>query len=426
MHHIIKIMNLRTLSVCKFGLFTLLITSAWAEKQFSDDELLFFGSDLAKAPVETIAPPAAAPPPAATAGAFLKDTSESLDLLLLEAPSKSSASGIIANFSIKAEQAGTSLDPDLSFPNSGQFFSNGMLHGIVAIRGQINPFPAGVKARYECDSTYQTHERGSATLAGCVLLHHVMTGNALDTQVILCGGIGPNAAVAPILAIGTRLRTTDPGAGRLIGVPLLNEPEVRDLALMGEPEHLLRWEVVGLVTLEDALKLASATKPPALAKAHELFLSIRQAAATTPLSTLLKNVKVQQRLGEIAQLTPNHLSAKLLLQFATGKLPGKMTLLTSQQAILRAAQPFWESIRKNDPVQIRKVSTTSGNVLNLMQPKVHPTVERYLVATRAYMRAYNNYLELNPSKQFDAMRTKAWEGIEKLEADVKAEKAKLD
>ena len=103
-----------------------------------------------------------------------------------------------------------------------------------------------------------------------------------------------------------------------------------------------------------------------------------------------------------------------------------MTFLTSQQAVLKAAKPFWETIEKGDRSEIQKTSITSGNILNLMQAKVHPTVERYLVATRAYMRACNNLLDILPGKQYDNMRWKAIRETEKLREDIKIEKARLD
>ena len=103
-----------------------------------------------------------------------------------------------------------------------------------------------------------------------------------------------------------------------------------------------------------------------------------------------------------------------------------MTFLTSQQAILKAVKPFLEAVNSNKPDDIRKFSISSGNTLNLMQARVHESVERYLVTTRKFMREYNTFLEINPSKQFTSMRERAWQTVLKLGEELKLEKAKLD
>lgn len=395
--------------------------------EFSDDELLFFGSGVDSPPaVKSAPPPKSVPAPAPAAKVPVKLNEGSLKVILLDAPKKSFATGSLASFSAKGEQRGTQFDPEMKFSKAGSEFDNALLHALVAVRGKNSQFPEGLRIDFNCDGSLGSHERDSTALAGAVLLNSFVTGNAVDPQIALVGGIGPGAVVTGAVGVGTRIRTLPEGTQLTLGVPLVAEPEVRDLALMGEPEVLLRCEVYGLVNLDDAIALASQKRPESLAKAHELFVSVRTACGATPVLTFLKNAKVQQRLAEIIQLAPGHLSAKLLLQTATNKLPGRMTFLTSQQAILKAVKPFLAAVNSNKPDDIRKFSISSGNTLNLMQARVHESVERYLVTTRKFMREYNTFLEINPSKQFTNMREKAWQTVLKLGEELKIEKAKLD
>ena len=164
-----------------------------------------------------------------------------------------------------------------------------------------------------------------------------------------------------------------------------------------------------------------------MAKAFTLFEGVRQAAATAPLTTLLRNPKFLQRLKEIADLMPNHLSARLLLQAANNKVPGRITFATSRQAILKAMKPFVNVTSTNRPAkEIKTVATEGGNVLLRMQPKIHPAVARYLVAMKAYLRSVSNYLDIPNSPQHVVMRNRAAGEINKLLADVQVEKEKLD
>ena len=395
-------------------------------EEASEDELLFFGTGVdtpappkppLPAPTETSAP--------ATSDAALKLDAASLGLLLLDAPRQAAVVSRPTVLKASGRQSGTGK-PELSFPKGGESMEAALQYAVAAVIQQKTPLPAGLSVKFLLDGDYANHEHDSAGLAAGVLLHSMITGTKVDSKIILCGGLGKAGVVTPANALGLRLRAAPDAGTMTLGVALESEPEVRDLALMGEPSTLLRCEVIGLVTFPDALALASATPPSNLAKARELFQSIRTACAATPVGTFIKNPKVQQKLNEVLTLAPQHLSARLLLQAGTGKLPGRMTYLTSQQAILTATQPFVQALRKQDAAEMRKTATSGGNALSTMQARIHPTVERYLIATRSFMRATNNYLELSTAPQFAGMRQKARDECIKLENDLKAEKVKLE
>ena len=392
----------------------------------SEDELLFFGTGVeTPTPIKAPPPPPVDPPEPAPAEAALKLDVASLGLLLLDAPRQSAVVARPELLKASGRQSGTGK-PELNFQKGGDAMQTALQYALAAVRQQKVAVPSGVTITYQLAGDYAGHEHDSAGLAAGVLLHSMITGTKVDPKIILCGGLGKAGVVTPANALGLRLRAAPDTGAMTLGVALESEPEVRDLALMGEPATLLRCEVIGLVTFPDALALASATPPENLAKAREIFQSIRTACAATPVAAFIKNLKVQQKLNEVLTLAPQHLSARLLLQAGTGKLPGRMTYLTSQQAILTATQPFVIALRKQDAAEMRRTATSGGNALSLMQARIHPTVERYLIATRSFMRATNNYLELSTAPQFAGMRQKALDECRKLENDLRAEKVKLE
>jgi hypothetical protein len=72
------------------------------------------------------------------------------------------------------------------------------------------------------------------------------------------------------------------------------------------------------------------------------------------------------------------------------------------------------------------VATEGGNVLLRLQPKIHPSVARYLVAMKAYLRSVNNFLDIRNDAQHAVARNRAQVEMTKLLADVQTEKEKLD
>jgi hypothetical protein len=103
-----------------------------------------------------------------------------------------------------------------------------------------------------------------------------------------------------------------------------------------------------------------------------------------------------------------------------------MTFTTSQQAILKAAKPFWDSYNK-DPqaAETRTIAIQSGNALLQMQNNLHPLTSRYCTAMRQYIRGYTNYLEISPKPQFHAMRVKARGELVVLMNNIQVEAEKL-
>ena len=233
--------------------------------------------------------------------------------------------------------------------------------------------------------------------------------------------------ITAVQRLATRLRTLEGEAPPVIGVPMVSEIEVRDLALMSELDVLAKQQIISLVTLDDARAISAKERPEKVSKAFTLFAGVRQAAGTSPITTLLKNPKFLQRLKDITDLMPNHLSARLLLQAAANKVPGRITFATSRQAILKAMKPFINVTSTNRPAkEIQTVATEGGNVLLRLQPKIHPAAERYLFAMKAYLRSVTNFLDIKTDAQHAAVRNRAVVELNKFLSDVQAEKQKLD
>lgn len=377
-------------------------------------------------------PAAPAPPRTETAQPSQRplpggSTKATLRIILLEVPEKSFATGRLGTLTASASQRGTKAEPLVEFEGATVSL-NAAIEKASAVIVAANPkFPDGVTLKVSVEGEYNGHERDAAAAATAILLDSVGTGRPLDQEAVLLGGVNEKGHLTAVQRLGTRLRTLEGPPPPVIGVPMESEVEVRDLALMGELNVLASLQVIGLVTLDDARVVMAKDRPEKVAKAFRLFASVREAAVATPVTTLLKNPKFLERLREITTLMPNHLSARLMLQAATGKVPGRITFATSRQAILKAIKPFVDVTRSNGPAkEIKTVATEGGNVLLRMQPKIHPSVERYLLAIKAYLRAVNNYLEIPASAQHAGMRNRTALEINKLLIVVQSEKEKLD
>jgi hypothetical protein len=404
------------------------VTAFAQEGPKEDDFLIFDKIEEDQRAVPARPAPAAEPTAAPSLRKLPGAATASVRTILLDVPDKSFASGRLSTLKAEAGQQGTKAEPGIVFEGATVSLQASLEKASAWALAENGNFPDGVSLSISAEGGYGTHEHDVAGVASAILLDAVGNGRTLDPEVVLLGGVNEKGHITPAVRLATRLRTLEGTPPPAIGVPMVSEIEVRDLALMDELEVLARQQIISLVSLEDARAIALKEKPERVAKAFSLFAGVREAAARTPVKTLLKNPKFVQRLQEITATMPNHLSAKLLLLAASNKVPGRITFATSRQAILKAIKPFVNVTSTNGPPkEIQAAATEGGNVLLRMQPKVDPAVERYLIAMKSYLRAVNNFLDLPANDARAAkMRNQALANINKLLSDVQVEKEKLD
>ncbi len=391
----------------------------------SEDELLFFGMDVTGEKVSSGRIIPNANPGGLPSRNKVKKSAAEVKVLLLDLPNKSLASAKLTPLKATASQSGTAAKPILQFSTQTESLTAAATTAVEFLCGRMPTFPDGLTVSYSIGEGYAGHERDAAALPSAVLLESIATGRELDPNVALVGGMQPNGMVSFVFGIGIRLRTLNPNGIFAVGIPLQADPEVRDLALMNDFDTLSRFQILGLATLDDALAVADIKRPEKLTKAMELFVSVQKLTGTTPLSQLIKNTRVQERLKEILALAPNHLSAKHLLAAGTGTLAGQMTYLTSQQAILKACKPFWDAYTQGRGGELRKTAIECGNSLVVLQPHTHPLTVRYCAATRSYLRLFTNYLEIRPEPRFHTERAKMRVRLAAAMNEIKLEAAKL-
>ena len=170
------------------------------------------------------------------------------------------------------------------------------------------------------------------SLGGILLMHSIFTGNPLD----------PDLAFAARLERGTedfspKLINPDKPASFLKAARLLKKPFLvvpgsifnvllDETVSSGKLENLFQPQLFGASDLDDAIKLAfeDGEHSEAREKARNSFDEIKAVSGKMPLDELARNKKVQERLQQIVDIYPRHLSARLMLAFGekTGKEAG--------------------------------------------------------------------------------------------------------
>jgi len=215
---------------------------------------------------------------------------------------------------------------------------------ITALLKARHSTPARSKILIHIKNGRYAHSNHAAITAPiAVMLEASLTNQPLRSDLHLCATINAKGKLTQpknfwqFLGI---LRHSDTG-GRLI-ISSESVDLITQLLVFEEPDFFTRWEVLTAKDLDQAMELAVQTSPANITEASALFKSIQTLAQKTDVPQLTTNHAVRKRLAEILKLSPNHLSASLLLLQGGGKRPIRL----SELALAHDLSPLLKQIRK--------------------------------------------------------------------------------
>ncbi|RYD35552.1 MAG: hypothetical protein EOP86_08175 [Verrucomicrobiaceae bacterium] len=330
------------------------------------------------------AEPAAAPPanPAPSAvESILKAKTSSMNALLsvsVPRPPVTAASGYRITASVSAAAGG--FESPMSFEQFGPFPNvQAPVKKVMAARHQR--WPSGAEISFSYPSGPAPEPGRSVTLPAALLMEGLYTGEAWDPDFAATGCLTDSGGLTRVSGLPGKLSAARAFKCRLAGVPLVNEEEVRDVLLTEGPAALVSLQVIGLETFDDAVAAARKNRTGKIQTAVSEFSKIAGAApAGTALNVWLKSPPVQAQLTKVLAAEPRHLSAKILLGWARGKvldrLSDEATVLTIQKLSESPALGLAIGSFNNDPFAKPSPAAaadlkTALTALNKLKPRCH-------------------------------------------------------
>ncbi len=214
----------------------------------------------------------------------------------------------------------------------------------VLLEKEIGNMPerAGVQLRLDLgEGVSYSHRRNGAqtTAAGFVLAHAALSGNQPDGtfigEISRDGKLGvPRFFWRSLIAL-----TEESGGGtggRLI-VPAAAEPYFINMLALEKPELFFKYEILIASSPEEYITLSTRKVSSAHEETYAKFKIIREKLGTNAIGPYLNNRFVRERLQEIVNQAPYHLSAKILYLYGTPARPRYLT----QEAL---AAEIWRKI----------------------------------------------------------------------------------
>lgn len=210
-------------------------------------------------------------------------------------------------------------------------------------------WPKGHAIEISFADKYSNKDGPSAAVACALLLHSLITGQELDPAFAVTGDMNADGSVQPIGGVAAKIRGATKGHCKLIGIPSKNEPSLGDLLLTDGPAPFASIQVFSIEKFSDAEALALTVKPENTTTSIAEMNQVQEVLMRNPaqIGAWLKNQHVIAKLQQVLKNSPNNLSAKYLLLYASGRVPQVLSLAGSLNAIDNTAGDLIAAIKAN-------------------------------------------------------------------------------
>lgn len=210
-------------------------------------------------------------------------------------------------------------------------------------------WPQGYQVELSFADKYSGKDGPSAAVACALLLHSLVTGRELDSTFAVTGDMNADGSVQPIGGVAAKIRGATKGHCKLVGIPSKNESSLGDVLLMDGPTPFASIQIFSLEKFGDAEALALAQKPAAAQAAIIEMNRVQELLMRNPaqMGAWLRNQHVVAKLQQVLKDAPNHLSAKYLLMYGSGRVPQTLSLAGSITTIDDNAGELVAAIKAN-------------------------------------------------------------------------------
>ncbi len=276
----------------------------------------------------------------------LKEKQSKLKGLLVQPLANGEHAGIASQMNATATPSGDGSDPlSVNFNQDvGEMMTDALREVMKFLYVRHDEIPSGYVVDIAFEDRYTSKDGPSAATACALMLDSLITGDAIDPKFAVTGDMNADGSVQPVGGVPAKVRGARAKDCELVAIPAKNARSLADLVLTEGVVPVTRIQVFTIADFDSAKALAAAEKTGDLKAAIEGFAMVQGAVAKHK-QRVLANPKVQAKLREVIAKAPNHLSARLLLDKATGRAPRTLSLGGSLESIEKSTASLLEAAR---------------------------------------------------------------------------------
>lgn len=178
-----------------------------------------------------------------------------------------------------------------------------------------------------------------------ILANSAFVGTETDATVLL--SLDDKGKIIAPNFFWRQVNALNKGAGGRLVVPAGTEEYFVAMLTLEDPMFFLKYEVLVASSPEEFMEFCAKTPSEGNATAFANFQEIKTKADENALGSYLSNRYVRQRLQEIVDTAPYHLSAKLLEKQGAGERPRTLTKKLLASEIWRAITPISDLVKQD-------------------------------------------------------------------------------
>ena len=186
----------------------------------------------------------------------------------------------------------------------------------------------------------------SISAAAAVLADAAVSGR--EPAATVMGIVGSDGSLKLPNYAWDHLRALSDGSGGLLVLPRAAEALLPSILAMEDPGFFMKYEVVLADNLKELVEYSAKGGNGPLVDASARFAEIRGKMGTMPVSQYVANRFVRQRLSEISQSCPDHLSSRMLSIQGAGERPTRLPKNILAAEIRRAVEAVSTIVRDWD------------------------------------------------------------------------------
>lgn len=191
--------------------------------------------------------------------------------------------------------------------------------------------PSDMRVELSFADKYSPKDGPSAAVVCALMVDSILSGKAIDPGFAATGDMTATGAVQPVGGVPSKIKGAIRKDCSHVGIPEQNKESITDAYILKGIKSLYDIQIFTLKSFDEAHALAMLKRPEATQQALDDFAEIQQVLKKN--EKYIYNSKVRERLRKVVQLSPNHLSARLLYLHSVKKGPKKLSLLGSIEGI---------------------------------------------------------------------------------------------
>ncbi|MDD5262723.1 MAG: hypothetical protein PHD76_12835 [Methylacidiphilales bacterium] len=348
----------------------------------------------------------------------------SISSLLITEAASGTLVGQVNDLIASVQKVNTDKTLEVSFNQEvGDEMKTSLQEAVRMIEAKIPDRSVGFTATLGFEDKYTPKDGGSAGTACSLLILSLLQGTVLDEKAAVTGDITADGKVRKIGGVAEKIGAAQAAKCTLVAIPDTNAPDIEDMLVMRPSDILTNIQIFSIKDIDQAKELACKDRSEPLKQSMELFQKLAESINS---GHSISAPDTREQLNKVLGLTPNHLSARFLLQKSLGRIPARMSLEGSLREIFSASSYFTPAIfnknieRDASPqmITVRKYSPEQYqgalDKLNSLNFKVDPRVSNIQDAIYDFVNVWQKIAESNSSSKDTTLKGKLLENRNKV------------